>query len=254
MPELRALHGTAQQRRLRQPVHRARPQIHHRQGVSPVHDRHELRGQRGNQRRRQLQHRSAHDGHRAQRRGGQRLPHAQAHQLGQRNALARNAHVESDEARAVGEEEAAEVGGEGGAADGGGAEPAVGEGEVGREGEELVGRVQRERPADRQVLRVESHDLDLARRALVVLGVREREKEKDETAVDAGFVGEEELAVEEGNGVADGVGDRVEDAEIPVRTDEQIAAVQRQHAVRLQIAEMAGDEGAGRGETWNRRC
>ena len=47
------------------------------------------------------------------------------------------------------------------------------------------------------------------------------------------------MAVEEGNGVADGVGDRVEDAEIPVRTDEQIAAVQRQHAVRLQIAEMA---------------
>ena len=76
----------------------------------------------------------------------------------------------------------------------------------------------------------------------------------DEAALDAGFVGEEELAVEEGNGVADGVGDRVEDAEIPVRTDEQIAAVQRQHAVRLQIAEMAGDEGAGRGETWNRRC
>lgn len=159
-------------------MHRAGPQVHHGQGVSPVHDRHELRGQRGHQRRRQLQHRSPRDGDRAQRRGGQRLPHAQARQLGQRNALARNAHVEGDEARAVGEEEAAEVGGEGGAADGGGAEPAVGEGKVGGEGEELVGGVQREGPADGQVLRVESDDLDLARGALVVLGVRERNRER----------------------------------------------------------------------------
>lgn len=55
------------------------------------------------------------------------------------------------------------------------------------------------------------------------------------------------MDVEEGNGIADGVGDRVEDAEIPVRSDEQVAAVQRQHAVRLQVAQMAGMEGEERG-------
>ena len=178
MSELRGLHGTAQQRRLRQSVQRARPQIHHGEGVSSVHDRHAVRRKRGNQRCRHLQNRASRDGDGAQRRGGERLGDAERRELGERNALSRNADVERNELETVGEEEAAEIGGEDGAADGVLAEPAVGEGEGGSERNELVGGVESERPADSQVLRVESDELDLARCALVVLGVRRREEER----------------------------------------------------------------------------
>ena len=239
MSELRGLHGSVQQRGLGEAMQHALSQIHDGQRVLSVHHGHQMSGECGDQRDAEVQNLPTADRHRVQRRGGERSRHAQTRQIGQRNALARNADVEIEKGGAVGEEEPLELGAEDGAADGGLAETAVGEREIGSETDELIAGIESEGPADSEVLRVESDELDLADGSLVVLRVRRRERGGDETAVDVGFVGEKELDVEEGHGIADGVGDRVEHAQISVGSDQQIATIQRENAVRLQIAEVA---------------